>query len=31
MYKASSVVSLFHNYSAKLQLVSHLWSKAWSV
>lgn len=24
MYKASSVVPLFHNYSAKLQLVSHL-------
>lgn len=31
LYKGSSVVPLFCNYSAKLQLISHLWSKAWSV
>lgn len=31
LYKASSVVPLFCDYSAKLQLISHLWSKAWSV
>lgn len=30
-YKASSVLPLFHNYSAKLRLFSQLWSKAWSV